>query len=139
VAEQHTMLDALTCDPLDLIEHAGDDMPNRARWPEKMAELFDIEYSYNTKQGMSEDDAAADAAARVILICDYLGGSVTYLPRGDTLRQAVRDSAAYRRHTGRNTESLARELGITTTNFYALLARERKRRVRKMQGRLFEE
>lgn len=138
MAEQAAMFDAMSCDPLDLIERAGDDMPDRARWPERMAELFDIEHAYNLKRGMSADDAARDAGARVILLCDYLGGSVTYLPRGDALRQAVRDSITYRRHCGSNTEALARELGITTTNLYALLAREKKRRLREMQGRLFE-
>ena len=118
------LFDALTCDPLDLIERAGDDLPELHRWPRRMAELFDIEFAYSKRCGMDDDAAARDASARVILLCDYMGGGgPMYLPRGDALRAAVRDSQLYRRNNGRNLEDLARE---------------KKRRVRRMQGRLFE-
>lgn len=134
---QPELFNALTCDPLDLIERAGDVVTDRARWPQRMTELFDVLYAYNLRMGMQADTAAPDAAERTFLIADYLGGSVVYLPRGDALRRAVRDAEAYRRHTGNNTEQLAREYGMTTTKFYELIAREKARRVRRMQGRLF--
>lgn len=134
---QPELFNALTCDPLDLIEHAGDVLTDRARWPQRMTELFDVLYAYNVRLGMQADTAAPDAAERTFLIADYLGGSVVYLPRGDALRRAVRDAEAYRRHTGNNTEQLAREYGMTTTKFYELIAREKARRLRRLQGRLF--
>lgn len=134
---QPELFNALTCDPLDLIERAGDVVTDRARWPQRMTELFDVLYAYNLRLGMQADTAAPDAAERTFLIADYLGGSVVYLPRGDALRRAVRDAEAYRRHTGNNTEQLAREYGMTTTKFYELIAREKARRVRRLQGRLF--
>lgn len=134
---QPELFNALTCDPLDLIERAGDVLTDRARWPQRMTELFDVLYAYNVRLGMQADTAAPDAAERTFLIADYLGGSVVYLPRGDALRRAVRDAEAYRRHTGNNTEQLAREYGMTTTKFYELIAREKARRLRRLQGRLF--
>lgn len=134
---QPELFNALTCDPLDLIERAGDVVTDRARWPQRMTELFDVLYAYNVRLGMQADTAAPDAAERTFLIADYLGGSVVYLPRGDALRRAVRDAEAYRRHTGNNTEQLAREYGMTTTKFYELIAREKARRIRRLQGRLF--
>lgn len=135
---QGTMFDALTCDPVDLIERGGEVLADKSRWPQRLVELYDVLFAYARKVGRSESDAALDASAQSVLIADYLGGSVVYLPRGEALRKAVRDSEAYRRHNGRNTEVLAREYGMTTTKFYELLARERKRRLRKMQGKLFQ-
>lgn len=135
---QAEMFDALTCDPLDLIERGGDVLTDRTRWPQRLAELYDVLYAYNQRLGMNPDSGSRDAAERAILLADYLGGSVIYLPRGDVLRRSVRDAEAFRRHTGNNTELLAREYGMTTTKFYELLAREKRRRVRQMQGRLFE-
>lgn len=131
------LFNALTCDPMDLIEQAGDAMEDRARWPQRLVELFDVEFAYS-KRKMDADAAAHDAAARTILIADYLGGSSIYLPRGDALRQAVHEASVYARHKGNNHDELAREIGITTTKLYELLAREKRRRLRKMQGRLFE-
>lgn len=140
MSDQSELFDALTCDPLELIERAGTVLDDKTRWPQRLVELFDVLFAYHTKRrGLNEDDAARDASAQAILIADYLGGAVVYLPRGDALRKAVRDSEAYRRHNGRNTEELAREYGMTTTKFYELIAREKARRVRKMQGRLFSD
>jgi Mor family transcriptional regulator len=137
-ASQGSMFDALTCDPLDLIERGGDALNDRTRWPAKLAELYDIEYQCGLRRGLPPDEAATDATARTIMIADYLGGSSVYLPRGDELRRAVRDSEVFRRHRGNNHEELAREIGMTSTKLYELIAREKRRRQRKMQGRLFE-
>lgn len=134
---QGEMFDALTCDPLDLIERGGEVLADKARWPQRLVELYDVLFAFARKTGLDEETAARDASARAVLIADYLGGSVVYLPRGDALRKAVRDSEAYRRHDGRNTDTLAREYGMTTTKFYELLAREKRRRVRTLQGQLF--
>ncbi|MDC8012914.1 Mor transcription activator family protein [Tahibacter soli] len=135
---QGEMFDALTCDPLDLIERGGEVIADKSRWPQRLVDLYDVLFAYARKTGADAETAARDASARAVLIADYLGGAVVYLPRGDAMRKAVRDSEAYRRHDGRNTNVLAREYGMTTTKFYELLARERKRRLRKMQGRLFQ-
>lgn len=116
----------------------GTVLGDKTRSPQRLVEIYDELFAYNTnRRGLVEDDAARDASAQAILLADYLGGAVVYLPRGDGLRKAVRDSEAYRRHNGRNTEELAREYDMTTTEFYELIAREKQRRLRKMQGRLF--
>jgi len=133
---QGEMFDALTCDPV--IERGGEVLADKARWPQRLIELYDVLFAYARKAGFDDEAAARDASARAVLIADYLGGSVVYLPRGDALRKAVRDSEAYHRHDGPNTEQLAREYGISTTQFYGLLARERRRRTRVLQGKLFE-
>lgn len=140
--QQATMLDALTCDPVDLLERAAcaGVLDERARWPQRLAEMFDVEFAYNLRAGMDRDAAARNAAERTILLADYLGGSSIYLPRGEALRQAVHDSEVYARHRGTaNHAALAREINITETKLYELIARELKRRKEKRQGRLFAE
>ena len=137
---QNELFDALTCDPLELIERAGTVLDDKTRWPQRLVEIYDVLFAYNSRRRYAGvDEAARDATAQAILLADYLGGAVVYLPRGDALRKAVRDSEAYRRHNGRNTEELAREYGMTTTKFYELIAREKARRLRRMQGRLFSD
>lgn len=113
---QGAMFDALTCDPVDLLERGGDVLADKSRWPQRLVELYDVLFAYARKAGFDDEATARDASARAVLIADDLGGSVVYLPRGDALRKAVRDSEAYRRHDGRNTDALAREYGMTTTS-----------------------
>lgn len=48
-AEQPELFDALTCDPLDLIERGGDALSDISRWPQRLRELFDIEYRYSLR------------------------------------------------------------------------------------------
>lgn len=131
--------DALTCDPLDLLEQAGADLPERARWPERMAEIYEIEFRVGLRRGLDEEAAAADAELRTIALCDYIGGGALYVPRGDELRRAVRDRRIYRLAHRGNIEALAREHGLTPKAIYEIIAREKQRHLRKMQGRLFNE
>jgi Mor family transcriptional regulator len=137
-AEQPELFDALTCDPLELIERGGEALTDTSRWPQRLQELFDIELRYS-RRTMEPDAAAADAGARTVLLADYLGGSAIYLPRGDALRKAVRDAMIYARFTRTaNVDALAREFGVTTPHLYEIVAREKRRQLAKRQGRLFE-
>ena len=132
------LFNALTCDPMDLIEHAGDALTDRSRWPARLQELFDIEYRYSLRT-LSDDAAAQDAAARTFLIADYVGGSALYVPRGDALRLAVRNAEIYARYRGTaNHSALAREYGVTEPHLYEIVAAEKKRQIAKRQGRLFQ-
>jgi|LNFM01.1.fsa_nt_gb Mor family transcriptional regulator len=138
-AEQPELFDALTCDPLDLIERGGEALAETSRWPQRLQELFDIELRYS-RRSMDEKSASADAGARTILIADYLGGSSIYLPRGDALRQAVRDAIIYARYKGQaNHDELAREFGMTSIHLYEVIAREKRRQLKRRQGRLFQD
>lgn len=137
--DQGTMFDALTCDPMDLIERGGEALSDVSRWPQRLRELFEIEHRYSLRS-MPADQAAADAGARTLLIADYLGGSAVYLPRGDALRKAVRDAMIYARfNRASNMDTLAREFGVTTPHLYEIVAREKARNIAKRQGRLFAE
>ena len=135
--EQCSMFDALTCDPMELIEKGGSALHDVSRWPQRLQELFDIERRYSARS-MPSDHAAADAGARTMLIADYLGGSAIYLPRGDALRKAVRDAMIYARfNRTSNMDALAREFGVTTPHLYEIVAREKARDKANRQGILF--
>lgn len=134
---QKTMFDALTCDPLDLIDQLGDDADTR-RWPARLHQLFELHRHYNTKRaGMDEDDASIDARDRCILIGDYLGGRGFIIPRGDALRQALRDKCIWLAYTGHNHEELAGRFGLHITHVYRILREQRALFKAKQQGRLF--
>jgi|JI10StandDraft_1071094.scaffolds.fasta_scaffold11442_4 Mor family transcriptional regulator len=133
------LFNPLSCDPMDLIERAGDALTDRSRWPARLQELFDIEYRYSLRS-LGADAAAQDAGARTFLIADYVGGSALYVPRGESLRLAVRNAEIYARYRGpANHAALAREYGVTEPHLYEIVAAEKKRQVSKRQGRLFQE
>lgn len=137
IAQQDLL--GLPGDPFDLVERCSADLPEKNRWPERLAELYDVMFAYNRKLKMGDEEAARDAEARTILVAEYQGGAALYLPRGDELRRAVRDRRIYRVANRRNIEAIAREAGLTPKAVYEILKRERARQIRKLQGRLFEE
>jgi len=134
--QQATMFDALTCDPMELIDQLGDDVDLR-KWPERLHQLFEILRAFNLRRGMSADQASLDARDRCILIGDYLGGRPYNLPRGDALRIALRDKQIFLEFTGANHEELADRYGLDVTHIYRILRQQRRLYQAKLQGQLF--
>lgn len=135
--EQTTLFDAMTCDVLDLIEHAGE--VDQRVWPQRLHQLFEIHRAYNrTRLRMPDAQAAADARDRSILLGDYLGGRQFILPRGDALRQALRDKQIWLEFTGNNAEALAEKHKLHITHLYRILREQRVLFTAKIQGRLFD-
>ncbi len=72
----------------------------------------------------------ADVAQRVALAqADDLGqtyeGCQIYIPKRDGLARARRDEAIARAFNGRNVAELARRFGLSTTQIYDILSRQR--------------
>lgn len=137
-AEQGEIFDALTCDAVDLIERLGDDVDTR-KWPDRLHKLFELHRQFNLRRGMSDDLASIDARDRCLLLGDYLGGRVFNLPRGDALRQALRDKLIWREFRGNNHEALAERYGLDVTHVYRILRQQRELYRTKLQGRLFDD
>jgi Mor family transcriptional regulator len=136
--EQAPMFDPRSCDALDLIEHLGDEVPPESRWPKTLADLFRVLEAYNRRAGMSDERAALDARDRVVLIGEYFGGRMVYIPKGDALRTAALHAQIWSEFTGRNHEDLAQRYGINVVSIYDILKQQRKLFQRRIQGRLFE-
>ncbi|MCS5516188.1 hypothetical protein NWF32_17110 [Pseudomonas qingdaonensis] len=68
------------------------------------------------------------ARAVVFAICETMGGSVVYIPRGDTLRKALRDAEIFRAWRENNTrpDELARKFDLASQTVYDIIARQRE-------------
>lgn len=139
MSQNDELFDALTCDPLDLIDRLGDDVDSR-KWPERLHQMYELMRHFNLRRcGMDEPVAALDARDRCIVIGDYLGGRVLSLPRGTALRAALRDKQIWRGFTGDNHEALAARHNLDVRSIYRIIALQRKLyREAALQGKLFD-
>lgn len=131
--------DAMTCDPADLVARGGAAARDTSKWPQRMVELFDIQYHYNIKTlGQDEEAAAKDAAERVVLIAGYLGGRMLYLPRGDELRRHLRNSTMFKLAGRLSHAQLATAYRLTERQVYDILEEQTRLFRDRFQGKLFE-
>lgn len=74
------------------------------------------------------DQVPGIARAVVYAICETMGGSVVYIPRGDTLRRALRDAEIFREWRDKNTrpDKLARQFKLSSQSVYDIIARQRE-------------
>jgi Mor family transcriptional regulator len=118
---------------LDQAAHLPED-----RWAPQLAELLAFVEALFKRRRMTPEAAFELACEVVIELAQAFGGRNMYLPRGDRLQVALRDAALWRRYSGRpeQVEQFADELGVTTIHVYALLAKQRKLHVGRLQGSL---
>lgn len=137
---QQEMFDPIGGDPFEVAQAGvADLMQARHRWPQRLAELYDVEFAYNQRRhGMDEAAAERDAAERVFLLASYVGGRLMYIPSSEKLRVAIRDLQIFRAAGKRSVYDLAREHVLTHQQIYNIIG-EHTRLVRdRLQGKLFE-
>ena len=107
-----------------------------AKWPRSLAEMVDVA----TLALKAEGERAPELARRVLsAIAHYHGGRMFYLPTGDAIERAIRDTRLWQEYHGRP-EDIARfvsETGLTEQAVYRILAEQRKLHREKTQGKLF--
>ena len=136
--KQPPLFDPLSCDAIDLLEHMGDDVPPEHKWAPLLAALFRVFEAFNRRQGMSAEKATLDARDRCVLLGEYFGGRLVYIPKGERLRIAVRDTLIWHEHRGDNVEELATKWGLAVQTVYEILREQRALYKGKLQGKLFE-
>ncbi|AKO30289.1 transcriptional regulator [[Haemophilus] ducreyi] len=72
------------------------------------------------------DGELAEAWSSVLTISHYLGGRAIYLPRGDRLKEALRDYAIYDEFDGKNVQQLSERYGLCVPQIYAIIRKQRK-------------
>lgn len=74
------------------------------------------------------DEVPKIARAVVYSICETMGGSVVYIPRGDTLRRALRNAEIFRewRENNSRVDELARKFDLSSQALYDIIARQRE-------------
>ncbi|MEI7036458.1 Mor transcription activator family protein [Fulvimonas yonginensis] len=115
---------------------AGIEAPSD-NWPSMLAELVDVLRATFQRRGRSEAEAITEAQQAAMAIGEYLGGRQVYLPRGDRLRDWLRDRTIYLEYNGRNKALLAQRHGITERRVEQIAAEQRAIHIRRIQPELF--
>lgn len=115
---------------------AGIEAPSD-NWPSMLAELVDVLRATFQRRGRSEAEAIVEAQHAAMSIGEYLGGRQVYLPRGDRLRDWLRDRALYLEYNGRNKGQLAQRYGLTERRVEQIAAEQRAVYIRRIQPELF--
>lgn len=137
MSAQLPLFDAVECDIVDLLEHMGDELPEREQWPERLHELWTVTVAALRRREPDLQRCELLARDVVIAIGDYLGGRNWIIPRGDALRTALRDAEIYRVSRRGNAQQLATDLGLHITQLHRIIRQQHRLHQRKMQGRLF--
>lgn len=108
--------------------------PQRSRWPQTLLALIDVVNSAVGKQVVV--DSKQLALRIVVAISFYIGGRSIYLPRGDELKEALRDIDIYERWRACPDDAARQaliadvqlELGCTDRHVWRIIAVEKARR-----------
>lgn len=114
-------------DPAKILANM-EDPAIKHRWEGTLKEMVEIaELELAQRLPEKPEQAAELARAVVFAICNTMGGSVLYLPRGTTLQNAIRDAALFRDWRDHNIGplELVRKYKITSPTVYAIIARQR--------------
>lgn len=118
--------DASRLDPAKVLAHMSDPTV-LSRWEGSLREMVEIaEAALRNSHGDSE--RVPEMARQVVFaICDTMGGSVIYLPRGELLKKAMRDAAIYHewRHGSAQPAQLVRKHRLALQTIYDIIARQR--------------
>ena len=113
-------------DPDKVLAHMQDPKV-LTRWEGTLREMVEIaEAKLETEMGPTATPAGL-ARHVVFAICDTLGGSVIYLPRGELLKKAMRDAEIYRewRDDGVQPVEMVKRYRLANQTLYAIIARQR--------------
>lgn len=106
-------------------------------WPRAMAELVDVFTAAAVREEIAVgDEAQALARWAVLTLGNHFGGRQTYLPKGESLRSAMRDQQIWQEFNGRNQDELARKFDLTVIRVYQILSEQRALHRDKIQPRL---
>jgi Mor family transcriptional regulator len=136
--KQLTLFDSGVMSASQVLDGMNQDLRNDARtWPSLLAELVDVLADhYQDREKANEEKAMAMAQDVIVVIAHHLGGRSVYLPRDDRLKRAIRDSMIHRAFDGTNHLALARRAGLTTTQIYNIIERQRRLRQDRLQMKL---
>lgn len=123
----------------DLAEHL-DQVPVdlKKKWPEALSAILAI-YERELADMKLEPEQARKISLRLVLAqSEYGGGRYFYLPRGDKLKQAVRDYNVFTAWVnGASIDSLAIRYNLTVQRIYSIVGEQRTLDIQRRQPELF--
>lgn len=110
------------------------------KWAPMLANMVAVLEALYRRRGMAEGEAFKLASDSAMALAEYFGGRVVYLPRGDRLKNALRDAEIFREFRGSaNVDQLVEKYGLSAIRLYAIHAEQKALHLAKVQGRLFTE
>lgn len=124
----------------DLLEHL-DEIPEetKRKWPKDLAALIDIFESALKRQGLDDTQAKRLAHSLLAEQAMYCGGRHIYIPKGDRLKQAIRDVELFRdwHDNGVVPDDLAAKYKISAQHVYRIINEQRAIHLKRVQPTLF--
>lgn len=114
-------------DPKKVLAHMEDPIVS-ARWEGNLKEMVELAEFELLKKLPEKPEAVPEIARAVVFsICSTMGGSVIYLPRGESLKRAMRDAEIYREwlDAGAQPHELVRKYQLSSAIIYGIIKRQR--------------
>ena len=106
----------------DIMAHLDDDaLHQKHYWPGDLVELAEVIRSQLKREGV-EDETIYRQTERVLLAMSFLcGGRNYYLPKGNRIKNALRDKRIYDQFEGNNHRELARQFRLSEQKIYEVI------------------
>ncbi|MCP4698397.1 MAG: transcriptional regulator [Gammaproteobacteria bacterium] len=97
------------------------DENKKHRWPKSLAELYDMMLADLQRARTGNEEHIAELA--ITSLSNTLGGRITYIPKGKTLKIALRNAKIYNEHGGKpgNIARLSKQYDLSMQQIYAIL------------------
>lgn len=109
------------------------------RWASALVGMVRVQEAQYRRLGREEGEAFQLARAGVMALAEYFGGRMWYLPRGDRLRQAIRDIEIFRKAGKVPVKELADTYRLSDSQIYRIIRQQHDLHLRRIQGRLFDD
>ncbi len=136
--KQLTFFDQGSITADEVLDNMDPDLRNDSRtWPSLLAELVDVLVDhFKDREKIEPEKAMSQAQDVIVVIAHHLGGRSIYLPRDDRLKRAIRDAKIYKAFDGSNHLALSKTTGLTVTQIYNIIEKQRRLRQDRMQMKL---
>ncbi|WP_018652004.1 Mor transcription activator family protein [Actinobacillus capsulatus] len=128
-ADDHELVGQL----FDKLDNIPDDELSKY-WGSVLADLVSVIKTELRRQGKSFDDKTIEKI--VLVMSHYLGGQAIYLPRGDRLKEALRDYTIFDQFNGKNMPELSKRFNLSEPHIYAIIRKQRKLIKKRLQPEL---
>lgn len=128
----------LTDSDQDLLNHLDEEaLHDKHYWPGDLLELSEVIHAQLKREGV-EDENCYRQIERVLLAMSFLcGGRNYYLPKGERIKNALRNKRVYDEFTGRNVRELASRYHLSEVKIYQILREQRQLLRDRVQPGLF--
>ena len=98
---------------------------NQRHWPKSMMEMADAIEGAFIQCGRTPEEANALAGTAIEALALLAGGRSVYLPKGKTLRAALKHRKIYKEFDGVNVAALAKKYDLSSAQIYNIIKKQR--------------